>query len=141
MRVPAWPFLLSVPVSSVASFAVILIGVDSIFAAIMCGVFILLSILSGILPLFAANDEAHVLLPRLPKRRTRQQKRIDTLERRLAEVQEEYGRLPEGHPNRSALGDLADVLRVAIEGEVEDQRNRRFIEVTRRADRALGSGK
>lgn len=136
--VPAWPFLLPGPICSVFALGMLAEGavrlaVLFIFAAVVNSIMLSLAIS------MAADGDRWICvpLPGLPKRRARQQKCIDGLEARRMEVLAERDSLPDGHPNRSALESLHDTLTQRIEMEVEDERNRRFVDVSRRANRAL----
>lgn len=139
MKVPAWPFLLGSPLGAVGGVVALLAYAPPAwyawvvgFALLFFGVF-----LNASLVLLSTEDGIRVPLPTLPRRRTRQERRIEELEARRLEVLAERDALPENHANRKALDHLHDVLAGAVEGEIEDLRNGRFVKVTRRANRAL----
>ena len=80
-------------------------------------------------------------LPARPRRRTRHERRIKELEKAREEVYEKLRYLWRGDPNKAYLEQLADAMTEAIKVEQRDWDNRRFVKVTKRANKALDDGR
>jgi hypothetical protein len=142
MRIPTWPFVLSIPASS--CFALVWIpyatGETVTIGFLLIWLVAILALIFGAsATIGSAMNGVRVPLPRLPKRLTRYEKRVGALRSDRIDVLAERDALPEDHPHREPLQRLGDVLAERIAMEEEEERNKRFVKVTKKAYKTLES--
>ena len=142
MKVPIWLFFL-LP-TSLAWLGFLFVAADKDWPGaltLLAASFLTMTLVIAAVPGGPIRGEVRIPLPVRPRRRTRHEKRMDELSARLEEVEAEMDRQPEGHPDREALGELARIIRARIEWEREDMRQRRFVAVTKKANKTLDGEK